>query len=86
MPIKHGELWKIDIAWVGALTLGTKEPSDEQVAVEQWFAAMDHVLGPIKQIDEVVSLVPFCAKLLVAPEQKGCSWRRRKRLSGAAKI
>jgi hypothetical protein len=47
-------------------------------AVQSWFDAIEPVFRKIRRLDDVVSLAPWCAKLVVAPEEAGCPWRRRK--------
>lgn len=51
--------------------------SDASV-VRSWFDAIEPVLRKIGWMDDVVSLAPWCAKLVVAPEKKNCAWRKRK--------
>ena len=45
--------------------------------VQSWFDAIEPDIKTIYYLDDVVSLVPWCAKLVVAPEQAGCCWRRK---------
>ena len=79
LPIKHGAIYDI-----GNMALDARSPvvrassASEVGAVVAWFESIDPVLYLIKQMDDVVSLTPICAKLVVAPEGKACPWRRRK--------
>jgi hypothetical protein len=47
-------------------------------AVQAWFNAIEPDIKTIYYLDDVVSLTPWCAKLVVAPEGEDCPWRRRK--------
>jgi hypothetical protein len=70
--VQHGDLWKLDVDSFAT----TKKAETGNIG--RWFAAIDAEIYPIKEMDDVVSLTPICAKLVVAPEGKACPWRRRK--------